>query len=361
MNSRSLGLLGLACGLLLWAAPAAASHFVFDCPDNRYVSKPLGQMWQFQSPIQAVAPGNDPVAVTFTPHLPQGWAAQWTLQSTGDSYLTDDVITLVAGIQDRLNVQIYPDATSPRYGWVDITIRSLDDPSEYTQCTYTLYSGMPVLETDWTIDCTENIIYQDAPVYFELHNPVFNNLTVPDTLLVHMVNSMPWGWDTHFHWDGVCYYPEAQLRMHPMGVRDSLVIMGFPGETAGVGLSDVTLQSKRNPSITRYCHYRIILHTPGAASTVAADRPGVRVEPNPSSAETAFQLRHPGETSANLSIFGADGRLVRSFTGIGLTAGIGAARWDGRDRQGVTVAPGIYYYRLTAGDAVHRGTLVRTR
>jgi hypothetical protein len=148
MYSRSAGILGVF--LLLVASPASASHFVFDCPQDRYLSVAVGQAHQFASPIQAVSPGNDRVQVTFQPHLPAGWSAHWELRSTGQSFDSDGQVDLIVGLHDRIDVSITPAPGVSGYGWTDLTIRSTEDPYEIARCTYTLFSGLPVPAVDPT-------------------------------------------------------------------------------------------------------------------------------------------------------------------------------------------------------------------
>ena len=77
--------------------------------------------------------------------------------------------------------------------------------------------------------------------------------------------------------------------------------------------------------------------------------------PNPFNPETwiPYQLAKPVDVS--VSIYAADGKLVRTLILGHKQAGIyqsksRAAYWDGRNQQGEPVASGIYFYTLTAGD-----------
>ena len=77
--------------------------------------------------------------------------------------------------------------------------------------------------------------------------------------------------------------------------------------------------------------------------------------PNPFNPETwiPYQVSEPAE--ATLRIYSVNGELVRTLA-LGQTpAGIyqsrsRAAYWDGRNDMGESVASGIYFYTLTAGD-----------
>ncbi len=77
--------------------------------------------------------------------------------------------------------------------------------------------------------------------------------------------------------------------------------------------------------------------------------------PNPFNPETwiPYQLAKPAEVS--VSIYAADGKLVRTLALGHKQAGSyrdksRAAHWDGKNGQGEPVASGIYFYTFTAGD-----------
>ena len=76
--------------------------------------------------------------------------------------------------------------------------------------------------------------------------------------------------------------------------------------------------------------------------------------PNPFNPETwiPYQLAEPAEVS--ISIYTADGKLVRTLELGHQSVGIyefrsHAAYWDGRNEVGESVASGLYFYTLTAG------------
>ncbi|MDE0327048.1 MAG: leucine-rich repeat domain-containing protein [Candidatus Poribacteria bacterium] len=77
--------------------------------------------------------------------------------------------------------------------------------------------------------------------------------------------------------------------------------------------------------------------------------------PNPFNPETwiPYQLAKPA--AVNISIHSADGNLVRTLSLGQLPTGVyhnksRAAHWDGRNQYGESVASGVYFYTLTAGD-----------
>ena len=85
--------------------------------------------------------------------------------------------------------------------------------------------------------------------------------------------------------------------------------------------------------------------------------------PNPFNPETwiPYQLAKPAEV--NVSIYSADGKLVRTLELGQLPAGVysrksRAAYWDGQNEFGEVVASGVYFYTLTAGDFTASGKML---
>jgi hypothetical protein len=79
------------------------------------------------------------------------------------------------------------------------------------------------------------------------------------------------------------------------------------------------------------------------------DRPALSVEAeNPSRSGTRISYVLPAETSADLRIFDASGRLVRSIASGRMAAGSHSVVWDGADAAGRVVPSGRYFIRLDA-------------
>ncbi len=72
--------------------------------------------------------------------------------------------------------------------------------------------------------------------------------------------------------------------------------------------------------------------------------------PNPFNPATtiAFELAAPGQVS--ITVYDVSGRMIRSLVDGHLPAGMHEVTWNGRDRSGATVASGVYFYRLMAGE-----------
>jgi hypothetical protein len=81
-------------------------------------------------------------------------------------------------------------------------------------------------------------------------------------------------------------------------------------------------------------------------------------QPNPFERRTLFQFELPVKTEVTLEIFDLLGRQVKTIAHGIYQPGRHAVAWDRRDRRGVTVAPGIYAYRLIAGSFRARKSMV---
>ncbi len=83
--------------------------------------------------------------------------------------------------------------------------------------------------------------------------------------------------------------------------------------------------------------------------------------PNPVRAEAQVRFTLPAEGEAVLSVFGPDGRVVRTLASGPLAAGNHVLAWDRRTDGGQPVPAGVYYYRLVSGDQTlsHKTVVLR--
>ena len=72
--------------------------------------------------------------------------------------------------------------------------------------------------------------------------------------------------------------------------------------------------------------------------------------PNPFNPTTEIRYDLPQSANAKLIVYDLAGRQVRTIVNDHQNAGYYNAIWDGKDRNGNSVASGIYIYRLTAGN-----------
>ncbi len=99
------------------------------------------------------------------------------------------------------------------------------------------------------------------------------------------------------------------------------------------------------------------------------DRPYLRTgetrlmsaSPNPFNPATtiAFELASPGQVS--ITVYDVSGRMIRSLVNSHMPGGMHEVTWNGRDRNGATVASGVYFYRLVAGEILQTKKMVMLR
>lgn len=82
--------------------------------------------------------------------------------------------------------------------------------------------------------------------------------------------------------------------------------------------------------------------------------------PNPFNAGTIIPFVMKDASSWTLTVFNVMGQSIRSFEGFD-AAGVARVEWDGRDRNGLTVPSGVYFYRVnTSGwSATRKMTLLK--
>jgi hypothetical protein len=76
--------------------------------------------------------------------------------------------------------------------------------------------------------------------------------------------------------------------------------------------------------------------------------------PNPARGVAAIRYTLAAQCRACLQLHDLTGRVVRTLVNSQQKPGRYALRWDGRDAEGRTLANGVYFCRLEAGD--HTGT-----
>jgi len=83
--------------------------------------------------------------------------------------------------------------------------------------------------------------------------------------------------------------------------------------------------------------------------------------PNPFNPETTFRYRLAERTHTKLVIYNTLGQQVRVLTDGNEECGEHSLQWDGRDDAGRALASGVYFYRLTTGDASQIGKAILLR
>jgi uncharacterized membrane protein len=102
--------------------------------------------------------------------------------------------------------------------------------------------------------------------------------------------------------------------------------------------------------------------TVGAPAVAVAAPSHVRMFPNPTRGAITLSLDLSRDESVAVDVYDSAGRLVRRlFDGTTMSAGNHDVSWDVRNRAGRPVAPGVYYFRVQAGEHRESKRLVVVR
>ncbi|MCE5250491.1 Omp28-related outer membrane protein [bacterium] len=83
--------------------------------------------------------------------------------------------------------------------------------------------------------------------------------------------------------------------------------------------------------------------------------------PNPFNPVTTIEFTLPSESHVSLVMYDVLGRVVDIPVDRTLSTGTHRIVWDGRDRKGITLADGLYLFRLTAGNHIAHGKVTLLR
>jgi hypothetical protein len=83
--------------------------------------------------------------------------------------------------------------------------------------------------------------------------------------------------------------------------------------------------------------------------------------PNPFNPSTTIEFQLPEATHVHLKIYDILGREVRTLINEQFPSGIHRVHWDGKNNSGITVASGVYLYRIRARNfiSVKKSVLIR--
>ncbi len=72
--------------------------------------------------------------------------------------------------------------------------------------------------------------------------------------------------------------------------------------------------------------------------------------PNPFNMQTQISFYLPERSEVKLAIYNILGQKVKTLAGAPMEAGTHTVTWDGKNETGSTVASGVYFYKLNAGN-----------
>jgi hypothetical protein len=136
--------------------------------------------------------------------------------------------------------------------------------------------------------------------------------------------------------------------------------VGGPDLIAG-DILDLTYTPARDPHPDATSWW-VLVRRQGTASPIPFSQrrdPGAKLpegfilhqsEPNPAGNRTVIRFELPVESPVRLEVFDLLGRKVATVAEARFPAGYHAAAWDLSDVNGGRARPGVYIYRITAGD-----------
>jgi hypothetical protein len=83
--------------------------------------------------------------------------------------------------------------------------------------------------------------------------------------------------------------------------------------------------------------------------------------PNPFNPTTTITFSIPWRQRVVMTIYSADGRIIRELLNATLAPGTHGIMWDGRNSDGMVMSSGVYFYRLQAGESSLTGRMVLVR
>ena len=148
-------------------------------------------------------------------------------------------------------------------------------------------------------------------------------------------------------------------------VNDSL--MNLPNRTYTPADPPVWIPDVQDVhTVIRYLLYLRELAGPSRLATAEdISRPASRLLslttlPSPAFRNVTVSYQLPFSASVSVNVYDANGRLVRPLAMNRRTpAGRYQLTWDCRSQTGATVAPGVYFVRLRAGNAVRTGKVTK--
>ena len=151
------------------------------------------------------------------------------------------------------------------------------------------------------------------------------------------------------HWD-----PDQLSR----GLHTAVLTDGFGGTLFSANLleqEEATIENKQISELRLACVARKIevttaVHTTGAASGprryAEYDRVEMVVYPNPFNSHAVININLPDEESIDIEIYNTAGHRIHQLASIRPIAGNYSVVWNGRDRQYMPVASGMYWIHV---------------
>jgi endonuclease I len=305
--------------------PYSSTWTSFETTDN----KPNGKVWDIYSDVPG---GTPPYEYTFG--VDQGGIGG--VEGTGynrehtwpQSWFGGSVSPMESDL-----FQLYPTDNyvnnrrgSDPYGEVDFPSWTSLNGSRIGNCSYPGFSGVAFEPIDaYKGDVARNYFYMSARYYLQ-------DAGWPGSAMASGAELLPWAAAMLLEWHALDPVSRKELERN--------------GTIWG-------MQGNRNPFIDRPEFAERMLSEAIAAVPAAGGTPAFALgqnAPNPFGPATRIPFAAPPGAGVRLSIHDVSGRLVARVVDGPVRGGWQEVVWDARDRAGVPVAAGVYFYRFESGD-----------
>jgi hypothetical protein len=153
-------------------------------------------------------------------------------------------------------------------------------------------------------------------------------------------------------------YPDYNSLSYYAGVyTDQLNSAGFPLRTVWTGFSFMAIRNATVGTLARneFLEATYVLFENGVSSDITGTELPKAYSlaqnfPNPFNPSTRIQFALPSKGHVSLKIYNVAGQLVRTLQDGVMDAGSHELTWDGSNNLGKSVASGVYFYKINAGD-----------
>jgi hypothetical protein len=164
-------------------------------------------------------------------------------------------------------------------------------------------------------------------------------------------------------------YPDYNSLSYYAGVyTDQLNSAGFPLRTVWTGFSFMAIRNATVGTLARneFLEATYVLFENGVSSDITGTELPKAYSlaqnfPNPFNPSTRIQFALPSKGHVSLKIYNVAGQLVRTLQDGVMDAGSHELTWDGSNNLGKSVASGVYFYKINAGDYENRKKMVLLR
>ena len=80
--------------------------------------------------------------------------------------------------------------------------------------------------------------------------------------------------------------------------------------------------------------------------------------PNPFRGDTTIGFKQTVNSPTTITVYNIKGQLIKTLTNQPFNSGEHDVTWDGKDDQGRSVSPGLYFYKIKSGKFCTSGKMI---